>query len=118
MDLRHAHIQVKNMEKSRSFYENNFGFKEDFVCDADEIFIKNEKGFVLGLNRMDQPDILPKWFHFGFSCSSKEEIESIFKKFKSSNYDIKRELTIYENGDMNFYVNDPDGTSIEVYYNI
>ena len=118
MDLRHAHIQVSDMSKSRHFYESFFEFEEDIVCSENEVFLKNKKGFVLGLDKVEKPEILPKWFHFGFSCESKKESERINSLLMDAQCDIARELTTFENGDMNLYVNDPDGTSLEIYFNV
>lgn len=117
MDLRHAHIQVKDMKKARQFYESFLGFSEDFICDENEIFLKNKFGFVLGIDRKENPEILPSWFHFGFSCQSEAEIRECHQSFIERGVKISRELSTYGNGDMNFYVHDPDGHSIEIYFN-
>ena len=66
MNLSHCHIQVRDMTAARRFYEGAFEFQEDFVCDENEIFLRNSSDFVLGLEKVENPEILPKWFHFGF----------------------------------------------------
>lgn len=115
MDLNHFHIQTKNLEKARSFYETYFEFKGDYVCDAKSVFLRNNANFFLGLKEIAAPEKLPDWFHFGFGLESEEEIRSLFKKMKSDKNIMVGNLE--DSGDpMNFYCADPDGNNIEVYY--
>lgn len=116
MDLSHCHVQVSNMNRAREFYEKLFEFSEDYVCNRDKIFLRNKHDFVLGLERVENPETLPSWFHFGFDAKSVEKIRAVFQRVKELGFEIKSE--IQDSGDpINFYCADPDGNSIEVYYN-
>lgn len=115
MDLSHCHIHVRGMKASRRFYEGAFEFKEDFVCDENEIFLRNSSGFVLGLERVDHPEALPKWFHFGFDAKSEEKLKQVFERVKTLGFPFCREIKDFGDS-VNFYCTDPDGTQIEVYY--
>lgn len=116
MDLSHCHIQVRNMEAARQFYEGIFEFKEDFVCDENEVFIRNSADFVLGLERVENPEILPKWFHFGFDAKTEQKLLEVFQKLQTFGFPIRREIKDFGDS-VNFYCTDPDGTQIEVYFN-
>jgi catechol-2,3-dioxygenase len=116
MDLSHCHIQVRDMKAARHFYESVFEFKEDFVCDENEVFLRNSSDFVLGLECLENPEVLPKWFHFGFDAKSEEKLLQVFERIKGLDYPIRREIKDFGDS-VNFYYTDPDGTQIEVYFN-
>ncbi len=115
MNLSHCHIQVRDMEKARRFYEDVFEFKEDFICDEDEVFLRNSADFVLGLEKVGNPETLPSWFHFGFDTKTEAKLREVFERINSLGYPIRREIKDFGNS-VNFYCNDPDGTQIEVYF--
>ena len=104
------------MPTARRFYEQIFDFKEDFVCDENEVFLRNSFDFVLGLERVDEPETLPKWFHFGFDAKSESKLHQVLNKMKELGYPILREIQDFGDS-VNFYCTDPDGTQIEVYFN-
>ncbi len=116
MDLNHFHIQVTDMSVARTFYETFFEFSEDLVCGEDEIFIRNRQDFVLGLERVANPESLPSWFHFGFGIQDEIPLKSLFEKMKNAGVKITRDLQDFGDS-INFYCVDPDGNKIEVYYN-
>jgi catechol-2,3-dioxygenase len=116
MNLSHCHIHVKDMAAARKFYEEVFEFVEDFVCDESEVFLKNSSNFVLGLERVENPEILPKWFHFGFSVESNEKLIQVRERIQKLDFPVLRDITDFGDS-VNFYCADPDGTRIEVYYN-
>ena len=116
MDLSHLHLKVTDVSASRKFYETIFGFREDFVCDQDEVFLKNDEDFVIGLQKLDEAGTLPGWFHFGFGCKSEGEVVATLEKLKSSNGKLLRELQD-RGGAIYFFCADPDGNKIEVYFN-
>src|SRR5688500_17711472 len=115
MDLSHCHIQVRDIEASRRFYEGVFGFKEDLVCDENEVFLRNSHDFVLGLERSGNPEALPGWFHFGFDAKSEEKLREAFEKVKELGFPIRRGIKDFGDS-VTFQCADPDGTQIEVYF--
>jgi len=114
MNLTHCHIQVKDMPRARHFYEGVFEFFEDFVCDEDEVFLRNQAGFVLGMERVGSPESLPRWFHFGFDTGSEAKLREVFARVRAGGYAVKREIKDFVDT-VNFYCEDPDGNQIEVY---
>jgi catechol-2,3-dioxygenase len=116
MNLSHCHIQIKDMAVARRFYEGVFEFKEDVVCDENEVFLRNSADFVLGLEKVENPEVLPKWFHFGFDVKNEEKLREVFSRVKELGFPVLREIMDFD-ASMNFYCADPVGTQIEVYFN-
>lgn len=104
------------MKAARHFYESAFEFKEDFICDENEVFLRNSSDFVLGLERVYNPEALPKWFHFGFNAKSEKKLLEVYERIKKLGSPIRREIKDFGDA-VNFYCTDPDGTQIEVYFN-
>lgn len=116
MDLNHCHLQVKSLKKARAFYQDFFGFELDFECEEFEVFLKNRDCFALGLEQVEKAEALPAWFHLGFGCKDEAELKASYEKFRAAEYPMKRELKDFGSS-LNFYLADPDGNQIEVYFN-
>ena len=116
MNLSHCHIQVKDMALARRFYEQVFEFREDFVCDEFEVFLRNGADFVLGLEQVPNPETLPSWFHFGFDVKKEAKLREVFDRVRSGGFTVRREIKDFGES-VNFFCQDPDGTKIEVYFN-
>lgn len=115
MDLNHFHLQVNDVAQARRFYETFFEFSEDFVCDENEVFLKSRSGFYLGLEKRDNAQPLPSWFHFGFELDSETAVHDLYKRMLSEGVKIQRELKDF--GDMiQYYCVDPDNHRIEIYF--
>ena len=114
MDLNHFHLQVKDMQTTKSFYEAYFEFKEIFSND-NRVYLLNRKGFTLGLDKPALPDPLPAWFHFGFGVDSEAELRKLFQRMSMNGVVMQGGLNVADDP-MNFYCKDPDGNAIEVYF--
>jgi catechol-2,3-dioxygenase len=114
MNLSHCHIQVKDLAIARRFYEEVFEFSVEF-CDQHRAFLKNSADFVLGLECLEKPDVLPNWFHLGFDTKTETKLREVFHRLQSMGYRINGAINLADNP-VNFYCADPDGNQIEVYY--
>lgn len=114
MDLNHLHLHVKDVNKSKMFYEKYFGFKEH-IMHGEILFIRNESGFDLALCSDENEWSFPKWFHFGFRLNSAAEVKMLFEKMKSAQEIIDTELEEYDDF-VFFRCLDPDKNKIEIYW--
>ena len=114
MNISHCHIQVHDMALARRFYEGVFEFQEEYVCDENKVFLRNDANFILGLDKVENPERLPDWFHLGFDAKTELKLREVFEKVRSSGFTIKQEISEQDNP-INFYCIDPDGNNIEVY---
>jgi catechol 2,3-dioxygenase-like lactoylglutathione lyase family enzyme len=114
MDLNHLHLHVKDIDKSRKFYEKYFGFKEN-ILHGEILFLRNENGFDLALCPDENEWDFPKWFHFGFRLNSAIDVKVLFEKIKSDGEIIDTELEEFDDF-VFFRCLDADKNKIEIYW--
>jgi catechol 2,3-dioxygenase-like lactoylglutathione lyase family enzyme len=113
VDLNHLHLHVSDQARSRSFYERWFGFRER-VCHGDILFLASPEGFDLALAPGD-PGAFPAWFHFGFRLPASEDVRDLHGRMAAAHVAGLRDLA-EEDDFVSFRLRDPDGHSIEVYW--
>lgn len=93
IQLNHLNLVVTQVAPAVTFFENYFNFKCTGIKGENAIAIlKGEDDFTLVL--MTAPDnnaVYPKAFHLGFMFNTKEEVDTLHKKLKSSSIDIGAE---------------------------
>jgi catechol 2,3-dioxygenase-like lactoylglutathione lyase family enzyme len=113
MDLNHLHLHVRNVDRSKRFYESYFGFRER-VRHGNILFLRNASGFDLALVPDRTPLSFPEWFHFGFRLGSARAVRILHGHMSSKGGQVQ-DIEEYP-GYMTFRCADPDGYGIEVYW--
>ena len=113
MDLNHLHLHVRNVDRSKRFYESYFGFRER-VRHGNILFLRNASGFDLALVPDRTPLSFPEWFHFGFRLGSARAVRMLHGHMSSKGGQAQ-DIEEYP-GYMTFRCADPDGYGIEVYW--
>ena len=112
-DLNHLHLHVRNVDRSKRFYESYFGFRER-VRHGNILFLRNASGFDLALVPDRTPLSFPEWFHFGFRLGSARAVRNLHSRMRSEG---ARVHDIEEHADyVTFRCMDSDGYGIEVYW--
>ena len=114
MDLNHLHLHVKDITRSRRFYEQYFNFREH-IWHGDILFLRNENKFDLALYPEKGEWKFPEWFHFGFRLDSLEGIKQLYDKMKAGKVIINTELETYDDF-VFFRCFDPDNYKLEIYW--
>ena len=114
MDLNHLHLHVRDVARSRRFYETWFGFGLHARHD-DLVFLRNSEGFDLALMPDPEPTKLPDWFHFGFRLESADAVRQLYERMKAAEIAFRRPL-LDEADLVSFRCEDPDGYAVEVYW--
>lgn len=112
MDLNHLHLHVRNVDRSKRFYESYFGFRER-VRHGNILFLRNTSGFDLALVLDRTPLSFPEWFHFGFRLTSARAVRTLHGHMGSEGVQVQS-IEEYP-GYMTYRCTDPDGYGIEVY---
>lgn len=117
MDLNHLHLMVADLERSKAFYADLFGFKEKQRYGPDLLFIQNSSGFDLALTPTSNVERLPKGIHFGFSVPGRSQLDELFQTVKRLYPAHLKSERPQDHGDWGtFTCADPDGYTIEVYW--
>jgi catechol 2,3-dioxygenase-like lactoylglutathione lyase family enzyme len=114
VDLNHLHLHVRDLGRSRRFYETWLGFREHAWYE-DLLFLRNAHGFDLALMPDPAPAPLPDWFHFGFRLESAAAVRELHERMRAAGVPFRRAL--HEEPELvSFRCEDPDGCAVEVYW--
>jgi catechol 2,3-dioxygenase-like lactoylglutathione lyase family enzyme len=118
MDLNHLHLMVRDVARSRKFYEAMFGFKEKIWYGDDLLFLRNEHGFDLALSPSPNPEKMPNGVHYGFSVKEPRKLAEIYKQGNEL-YPECFPTEPKDYGDWGTLVcQDPDGYNFEIYWDM
>jgi catechol 2,3-dioxygenase-like lactoylglutathione lyase family enzyme len=112
MDLNHLHLHVRNVDRSKHFYESYFGFRER-VRHGNILFLRNSSSFDLALAPDRTARSFPEWFHFGFRLTSASAVRTLHGQMGSEGVQVQS-IEEYP-GYMTYRCTDPDGYRIEIY---
>src|ERR1700739_2140784 len=82
MDLNHLHLHVRNVDRSKHFYESYFGFRER-VRPGNILFLGNTSGFDLRLVPDSTPLAFPEVFHLGLRLGSASAVRILHDHMSS-----------------------------------
>jgi catechol 2,3-dioxygenase-like lactoylglutathione lyase family enzyme len=118
MKLNHLHINVPDINKAFLFYAEFFNFKV-VSKDDESAFLKDESGFLLALDLLNQGENSdpPGWFHFGFCLEHPQQVKELYYKMKLAGVEFARELKEFGDSAVNFYCRAPGNYKLEVSWN-
>jgi catechol 2,3-dioxygenase-like lactoylglutathione lyase family enzyme len=114
--LNHLDLQVADVQRAVTFFEEAFGFQLQSNRQSSTIaFLSDGDGFVLVLQRkQSETDRYPKGFHFGFLVDDVESVHSFHARARGLGLETSE---IIENGrGTQVYCSGPDGLLAEVGY--
>ncbi len=123
--INHIAIYVRDLEKSRKFYEKYFGAKSnrmyhnlktglktyflEFACDC-RLEIMNKPG----ISDIETSDEHTGYIHLAFSMGDKSLVDSLTERLRGDGYAVFREPRVTGDGYYESCVSDPDGNRIEI----
>jgi catechol 2,3-dioxygenase-like lactoylglutathione lyase family enzyme len=114
--LTHIALKVKNLDKSRLFYERVFGTRVMYQKDD---FIQIQTPDARDIIVLEKSDEVPHndngIMHFGFRLKNALDIETLIHDVLNSGGQIK-EKGEFVPGEPYAFICDPDGYEIEVWY--
>ncbi len=116
MHINHLHLKVASVERARAFYARFFGLA-DFVWPGEMLFMRDDAGMDLALAPEPAAAVepMPPWFHFGFRLDDADAVKAMHDRMAAEGVPLSEPLTTA--GDLTFFrCADPDGYSIEVYF--
>jgi catechol 2,3-dioxygenase-like lactoylglutathione lyase family enzyme len=116
MRLIHLGLPVRDVERSRQFYETYFGFDQATAQRYQDgtVIIRNADGFDLALHVVEHVGELPEFLHFGFGMSGPDEVRALRRLLETDGVEILEQDD--EPAYVGFKAADPDGHRVEAYW--
>ena len=110
-----ASLSVKDLAKSKSFYEN-LGFTILAGEKEKNYYILKNGNALIGIFQGMFPNNImtfnPGWDESGINTSEFDDVRMIQKKLKASGIEVGDEIDPSSNGPARFFITDPDGNAI------
>ena len=109
----HLALAVSDEARSIVFYTHYFGFVPEAEPREDGVrILHDDAGFSLALGEIEEPIVLPRFFHFGRGAASPEDVRAFRDRVDADGLDIVEEWDEPDYVSVKF--RDPDGYVIEV----
>jgi catechol 2,3-dioxygenase-like lactoylglutathione lyase family enzyme len=111
--VNHLALAVSDQARSIRFYERYFGFVPESEPREDGVRILHDAGgFSLAIGEIEEPVVLPPFFHFGRGAASPEEVRAFRDRVDADGLEI---VNWWDEPDyVSVKFRDPDGYVIEV----
>lgn len=116
MQLTHLGLPVAEIERSRRFYENYFGFDPATAQSYDDgtVIIRDGAGFDLALHPCAEIGELPPFLHFGFRLEDPDRVRRLLSRLESDRITV---VEVFDEPALcSFKCLDPDRHRVEVYW--
>ncbi|GGA70850.1 glyoxalase [Nitratireductor aestuarii] len=116
-------LGIRDLDRSRHFYEQGFGWKPKFA--NDEIIFFQMNGFVLGLFKLSSLEsdmnrtglVTPGAFSLAHNVHTQEEVVPVMEQLLKAGGRLIREADAPPHGGFRGYVADPDDHAWEIAWN-
>jgi catechol 2,3-dioxygenase-like lactoylglutathione lyase family enzyme len=119
LGLRHVALNVRDVAKSVSFYQNILGMKLEWQPDPDNAYLTSGEDN-LALHRAPELaralESAQKLDHFGFVVRHPENVDEWAAKIRLHGVSLEREPKTHRDGARSFYFRDPDMNVIQIIY--
>jgi lactoylglutathione lyase len=115
MSLNHLNLTVPNVQETRKFFENLFGFRCLLEKGRDTLAVlTDDSGFVLTLNNFDRASSVqyPGGFHIGFMQEDRQRVDDIHRRLHEGGFHPEPPKEFH--GAWTFYFTAPGGFVVEV----
>jgi len=117
--MRHIALKVRDMGRSRDFYENLLGMEVVWEPDSENVYLSSGCDNI-ALHRVPQRFVEDsperQLDHFGFVVESIERVKELEGMFRSRGVRIVQPFKTHRDGSASFYCADPDGIVIQMIY--
>jgi catechol 2,3-dioxygenase-like lactoylglutathione lyase family enzyme len=116
LGLRHAALNVRDVEKSVDFYTRVMGMQLEWQPDPDNAYLTSGSDN-LALHKLADPSKLnpvQNLDHIGFAVSTPEEVDRWAIRLKELGISLVKEPRTHRDGARSFYFKDPDGILIQL----
>ena len=117
--LRHIALKVKDIKRSKAFYQETFGMRVVWEPDPQNVYLTSgPDNLALHEISTDTEPLSANQLldHFGFIVDEAETVKELEKRFRANGVRIIHPFKIHRDGSASFYCADPDGIVIQMLY--
>lgn len=119
MGMRHIALKVRDISKSRHFYQTILGMEVVWEPDPQNVYLSSGCDNIAlheaaPNSSVDAPE--PQLDHFGFIVESIRRVEELEQTFRAAGVKIVFPFKTHRDGSASFYCSDPDGILIQMLY--
>ncbi len=117
--LRHIALKVKDIKRSKAFYQETFGMRVVWEPDSQNVYLSSgSDNLALHEISTDMEPFSTNQLldHFGFIVDEAETVKELEKRFQANGVRIIHPFKIHRDGSASFYCADPDGIVIQMLY--
>jgi catechol 2,3-dioxygenase-like lactoylglutathione lyase family enzyme len=113
MKLNHLDLQVQDVALTTAFFERYFGMRvQSNPSSPALVILTDEAGFVLVLQRSQQPDRYPEGFHLGFLLDDVASVRALHERATNDGTPVS-DVIVNGRGTI-IYLTAPEGYFVEV----
>lgn len=117
--MRHIALKVKDINRSRAFYQGILGMEVVWEPDPQNVYLSSGCDN-LALHEVtsgsEPSSALQHLDHLGFVVESVERVRELENEFRAKGVKIVHPFKIHRDGSASFYCADPDGIIIQMLY--
>ena len=117
--LRHIALKVKDIKRSKAFYQETFGMRVVWEPDSQNVYLSSgSDNLALHEISTDTDPLSTNHLldHFGFIVDEAETVKELEKRFRANGVRIVHPFKFHRDGSASFYCADPDGIVIQMLY--
>jgi catechol 2,3-dioxygenase-like lactoylglutathione lyase family enzyme len=118
LGLRHVALNVRDVQRSVSFYRNVLGMQVEWEPDPDNVYLTSGSDN-LAIHKLpdgSEPGAVQSVHHIGFIVGRLEDVDAVAARVEGLNIELAYPLKTHRDGARSFYFRDPDGVLIQVLY--
>jgi catechol 2,3-dioxygenase-like lactoylglutathione lyase family enzyme len=122
LGLWHLALKVRDIKRSRAFYEELFGMKVVWQPDSENVYLSSGRDN-LALHQITPSDMTQYkdqrgqfLDHLGVIMESAEAVDRLFVQAEVAGHKVVHRPRQHRDGSYSFYLADPDGNTVQVLY--
>ncbi len=112
LGIRHVALRVRDLEQAESFYTAVLGYRVEWRPDQDNVYLTRGQDN-LALHRQKDLKSGSALDHFGILLKAPEDVDSWARHLEDSGVPLRQEPRTHRDGARSFYVDDPEGNTIQ-----
>jgi catechol 2,3-dioxygenase-like lactoylglutathione lyase family enzyme len=116
LGIRHVALRVSDLPRAETFYVDVLGFRVEWRPDEKNVYLTSGADN-LALHAAEdemEPSDRSRLDHFGLLVRTPEDVDRFAAFVKAKGVTLRAEPKTHRDGARSFYVDDPDGNSIQI----